>query len=75
MKRFVICLDGTWNNASREIVREEGSRVYLPTNVLKIARATLLEHPEGVLQVTYYDAGCGLDEPSSGLRFSHEQAR
>jgi uncharacterized protein (DUF2235 family) len=59
MKRFVICLDGTWNNASREVVREEGSRVYRPTNVLKLARATLQEDSDGVLQVTYYDAGVG----------------
>ena len=59
MKRFVICLDGTWNNASREIVREEGSRVYRPTNVLKLARATLREDSDGVLQITYYDAGVG----------------
>jgi uncharacterized protein (DUF2235 family) len=59
MKRFVICLDGTWNNASREIVREEGSRVYRPTNVLKLARATSQQSPDGVLQITYYDAGVG----------------
>lgn len=59
MKRFIICLDGTWNNASREIVREEGSRVYRPTNVLKLARATLRQDTDGVLQITYYDAGVG----------------
>ncbi len=59
MKRFVICIDGTWNNASREITTEEGSKVYRPTNVLKFARATLLEHPTDVQQVTYYDAGVG----------------
>lgn len=59
MKRFVICLDGTWNNTAREIVREEGSRVYRPTNVLKLARAALHAAPTGELQITYYDAGVG----------------
>ena len=36
MTRFVICLDGTWNNAARETERMDGSRVYRPTNVLKL---------------------------------------
>ncbi len=59
MKRFVICLDGTWNNASREVQRVDGSRVYRPTNVLKLARATRLRAADGVTQITYYDAGVG----------------
>lgn len=59
MKRFVICLDGTWNNASKENERDDGSRVFRPTNVLKMARATQKFDENGVLQITYYDAGVG----------------
>jgi uncharacterized protein (DUF2235 family) len=59
MKRFVICLDGTWNNASKENERSDGSKVYRPTNVLKMARATEKFDRDGVLQITYYDAGVG----------------
>lgn len=70
MKRFAICLDGTWNNTSREIERDDGSRVYRPTNVLKLARATKLQDSEGVSQVTYYDAGVGAMNraPDAGAR-------
>ena len=59
MKRFVICLDGTWNNASKEKERTDGSKVFRPTNVLKMARATEKFDENGVLQITYYDAGVG----------------
>ena len=59
MKRLVICLDGTWNNASKENERDDGSRVFRPTNVLKMARATEKFDKNGVLQITYYDAGVG----------------
>ena len=59
MKRFVICLDGTWNNASKEKERTDGSKVFRPTNVLKVARATEKFDSDGVLQITYYDAGVG----------------
>ena len=59
MKRFVICLDGTWNNASKERERTDGSKVFRPTNVLKMARATEKFDENGVLQITYYDAGVG----------------
>lgn len=59
MKRIVICLDGTWNNASKEKERTDGSKVFRPTNVLKIARATKKFDQNGVLQITYYDAGVG----------------
>jgi uncharacterized protein (DUF2235 family) len=58
MRRFLICLDGTWNNASREVERK-GSRVYRPTNVLKLARAARSLAEDGVQQITYYDAGVG----------------
>jgi len=70
MKRFVICLDGTWNNTSREVERDDGSKVYRPTNVLKLARATILQDPADVSQVTYYDAGVGAMNraPDAGAR-------
>ena len=59
MKRFVICLDGTWNNASKEKERTDGVKVFRPTNVLKMARATEKFDKNGDLQITYYDAGVG----------------
>ncbi len=59
MKRFVICLDGTWNNASKENERDDGSKVFRPTNVLKMARATEKFDSNGNLQITYYDEGVG----------------
>lgn len=71
MKRFVICLDGTWNNTSREVERDDGSRVYRPTNVLKLARATKRRDASNVTQITYYDAGVGSMNraPDAGARF------
>jgi len=59
MTRFVICLDGTWNNAATEHERADGSKVYRPTNVLKLARATCLHDAQGQLQIAYYDTGIG----------------
>ena len=58
MKRLIICLDGTWNNASREVEKGE-SRVYRPTNVLKMARAICSIAQDGTQQISYYDAGVG----------------
>lgn len=58
MKRLVVCLDGTWNNTSREVQKNE-SKVYRPTNVLKIARAVSNKSQEGIQQITHYDAGVG----------------
>lgn len=59
MTRYVVCLDGTWNNAATEKERADGSKVYRPTNVLKVARATCLVDREGRRQTTYYDTGVG----------------
>ena len=59
MTRFVVCLDGTWNNAATERERADGSKVYRPTNVLKVARAVRLIDDHGGPQVTYYDTGVG----------------
>ena len=59
MKRFVVCLDGTWNNAATERERDDGERVFKPTDVLKVARAVKRADSNGTLQITYYDAGVG----------------
>jgi hypothetical protein len=60
MKRFVVCLDGTWNNAAKEVERKAtGDRVYRPTNVLKLARGTLRADGHGTSQITIYDTGVG----------------
>lgn len=59
MTRFAVCLDGTWNNAATERERSDGSKVYRPTNVLKLARAVKLVDRQGTSQVTYYDTGVG----------------
>jgi uncharacterized protein (DUF2235 family) len=68
MKRFVICLDGTWNNASKENERDDGSKVFRPTNVLKMARATEKFDKDGVLQITYYDEGVGAMNRAPNMR-------
>lgn len=58
-KRIVLCLDGTWNAPSQELERDDGSRVYRPTNVLKVARAVRPRAADGKAQVVYYDTGIG----------------
>ena len=70
MTRFIVCLDGTWNNAASPVEREDGTSVYRPSNVLKLARAAQLPG-----QVTYYDSGVGaMNRAPSGaaraLRFT-----
>lgn len=58
-KRFVLCLDGTWNNTYDENEREDGSKVIKPSNVLKLARAILPQAADQKEQIVYYDAGVG----------------
>ena len=58
-KRIVLCLDGTWNTPSQELERDDGSRVYRPTNVLKVARAVRPTAEDGKQQIVYYDTGIG----------------
>ncbi|MFW2372480.1 MAG: DUF2235 domain-containing protein [Gammaproteobacteria bacterium] len=58
-KRFVMCLDGTWNNTYAENEREDGSKVIKPSNVLKLARAVLPRASDGREQIVYYDTGVG----------------
>lgn len=66
MRRLVLCLDGTWNNAERGTVVEGGHKRYKPTNVLKIYRAVKPAGDDGTSQVSYYGEGVGafIGEPS-----------
>lgn len=67
MTRFVICLDGTWNNAASARERGDGSQLYRPTTVLKRARATRLGDGQGRSQIGCYDTGIGsVTRPLSG---------
>jgi uncharacterized protein (DUF2235 family) len=60
MKRIVICADGTWND--RDQLNEETKKPR-PTNVTKIARATLPRGTDGVDQVVCYHDGVGTRGP------------
>jgi hypothetical protein len=50
-KRLVVCFDGTWNSP------DSGQA----TNVVKIMGAISPVDPQGVPQITFYDAGIGAD--------------
>jgi uncharacterized protein (DUF2235 family) len=56
-RRLVLCLDGTWNSTSNEREREDHSKVFRPTNTLKLCRAVIPN--ADVQQLTYYDIGVG----------------
>ena len=56
-RRLILCLDGTWNSTANEEEREDHSKVFRPTNTLKISRAVL--PMADVQQITYYDIGVG----------------
>lgn len=58
-RRFVLCLDGTWNNAYKKATRDDGTKVVKPSNPLKLARAVLPRDDAGIEQITYYDTGVG----------------
>lgn len=70
MRRLVICLDGTWNNAERGTEVEDGRTRFFPTNVLKTYRAVLPVAPDGTTQIAYYSEGVGgfVGEPTRLLR-------
>lgn len=70
MRRLVLCLDGTWNNAERGKVVQDGRTRFEPTNVLKTYRAVLPVGPDGTTQIAYYNEGVGafVGEPSRLLR-------
>jgi uncharacterized protein (DUF2235 family) len=56
-RRLVLCLDGTWNSTTNEREREDHSKVFRPTNTLKICRAVIPD--ADVQQITYYGIGVG----------------
>lgn len=49
-KMLIVCCDGTWNTP------DQRGR---PTNVTKMARATLPRAADGTIQMVYYDQGVG----------------
>ena len=59
MRRLVLCLDGTWNNAERGTEVEAGRTRFKPTNVLKTYRAVVPAAPDGTTQIAYYSEGVG----------------
>ena len=65
-RRIVMCLDGTWNSTYAKSIREDGTYVSKPSNVLKLARAVHPVAKDGTTQIVYYDAGIGGDVDSEG---------
>lgn len=63
-RRLVLCLDGTWNSTANEREREDHSKVFRPTNTLKICRAVL--PMADCQQIAYYDIGVGSLAQHSG---------
>jgi len=70
MRRFVICLDGTWASPSNLVERGDGSAVHKPSNVLKTFRAVVPRTESGVEQISYYDEGVGALSAQRGMRNS-----
>jgi len=58
MKRIIVCLDGTWNDAARGRP---------PTNVVRIRNAVASRASDHVTQRVYYDEGVGTDDPVNRL--------
>lgn len=59
-RRWILCLDGTWNSTYVQKRRGDGHAVLKPSNVLKLCRSVLpFDASTGREQVTYYDAGVG----------------
>ena len=59
-RRWILCLDGTWNSTYVQKKRDDGHEVLKPSNVLKLCRAVLpFDAATGREQVTYYDIGVG----------------
>ncbi len=52
MKRLAVFCDGTWQRLDSKY----------PTNVIKLAQATLNKGKDGVPQLVFYDEGVGTDE-------------
>ncbi|HKR63472.1 MAG TPA: DUF2235 domain-containing protein [Thermoanaerobaculia bacterium] len=64
-RRLVVCLDGTWNSTTNESEREDHSKVFRPTNTLKVCRAVLPDADRQ--QLVYYDVGVGSLAQYSGF--------
>lgn len=59
-RRWILCLDGTWNSTYVRKQRDDGHEVLKPSNALKLCRAVLpFDDGSGREQVTYYDIGVG----------------
>jgi uncharacterized protein (DUF2235 family) len=59
-KRWILCLDGTWNSTYARKKRDDGHEVFKPSNVLKLGRAVLpFDEASGWHQIVYYDVGVG----------------
>ncbi len=53
-RNLIICTDGTWNTPDQ---RDQNRLV--PSNVVKMCRATSGQSKDGTAQLVYYDAGVG----------------
>lgn len=59
-RRWILCLDGTWNSTYVKKQRDDGHEVLKPSNVLKLCRSVLpFDESSGREQVVYYDVGVG----------------
>jgi len=58
-KKIILCLDGTWNNTYAEALRDDGSKLIKPSNVLKVARGLKTICDDGCVQLVHYDYGVG----------------
>lgn len=59
-RRWILCLDGTWNSTYVKKQRDDGHEVLKPSNVLKLCRSLLpFDAASGRAQVVYYDTGVG----------------
>lgn len=54
MKRLIVCIDGTWNNAD-----QENNGIASPTNVVKLYHAVDERDANNVEQLTYYHPDVG----------------
>ncbi|HVS12713.1 MAG TPA: DUF2235 domain-containing protein [Thermoanaerobaculia bacterium] len=58
-RRWILCLDGTWNSAYVRRKRDDGHEVLKPSNVLKLGRSVRPVDAAGRPQVVVYDPGVG----------------
>ncbi len=59
-RRWILCLDGTWNSTYVQKKRDDGHEVLKPSNVLKLCRSVQpFDESTGREQIVYYDIGVG----------------